>query len=231
MSVPLHGMHGIIAVASRKGGVGKTTITSGVAHAALLAGHKPVIVDADPERSLDDWLPEDSDSALREQIEIIAEADDMKLRRLIETTLRGRLVIVDTAGFGNRTAVEAMALADLVVMPVQPSKLDVAGTMRTTELIDKVNDARKQRRRPPVRSVCLLSRTGTNKLTDHFRSDLEDAGFTVLRTQIPNSVQFPNATLFGETPLSLKPKDKPAQALRDLWAEMADILATVTVPV
>lgn len=45
-------MSKIIAVANQKGGVGKTTSTRNLAHALKEAGHKVLVVDADPQGSL-----------------------------------------------------------------------------------------------------------------------------------------------------------------------------------
>ena len=45
----------IISVLNQKGGSGKTTISSNLAHAIALDGHKVLLVDSDPQGSLRDW--------------------------------------------------------------------------------------------------------------------------------------------------------------------------------
>jgi len=44
-----------IAVLNQKGGAGKTTIATNLAHALQRAGHATLLVDADPQGSLRDW--------------------------------------------------------------------------------------------------------------------------------------------------------------------------------
>lgn len=212
-------MSPVIAFASTKGGVGKSTVIAGVAHAAILDGITPLLIDADPNCSLQDIITPPDQSPIAPQLRYVKEADDMGLRKVVQAAKRD-FVLIDTAGFGNKTAIEAMALSDIVVVPVQPSKLDVAATQRTAKHIQQVNEVRKQRKAPPLKALYLLTRTGRHTLADHFREDLAAAGYLVLDTEIPNSIEFPRATLFGETPLTSAPKSKSAQSLRDLWAEL-----------
>ena len=45
------GMGAIVAMVNQKGGVGKTTVTLGLASAAMAAGHRVLVVDLDPQAS------------------------------------------------------------------------------------------------------------------------------------------------------------------------------------
>jgi chromosome partitioning protein len=44
-------MSGTVALLNQKGGVGKTTVTLGLASAAAHAGHRVLVVDLDPQAS------------------------------------------------------------------------------------------------------------------------------------------------------------------------------------
>ena len=54
----------VITLASRKGGVGKSTLTAHLAACAHLMGHRCMVVDADPQGSLTLWHSMRADNGL-----------------------------------------------------------------------------------------------------------------------------------------------------------------------
>jgi chromosome partitioning protein len=64
------------------------------------------------------------------------EADEVRLAHLIHRVAKDAdVVIVDTAGFGNRAATVAMTAADAVLIPMVPGEGDVTEAARTVELV------------------------------------------------------------------------------------------------
>ncbi|MGH7090724.1 MAG: AAA family ATPase, partial [Stellaceae bacterium] len=115
-------MH-IIAVASRKGGSGKTTLAGHIAVAADRAGAGPVaLVDTDPQGSLAEWW-----NARAAETPLFARTTAARLSADIER-MRGlgiNLLIIDTPPAIESTIVEVIRLVDLVLIPARPSPHDL----------------------------------------------------------------------------------------------------------
>jgi chromosome partitioning protein len=88
-----------------KGGPGKTTVCQVLA-AALASELCVVALDADPTQALSRWANNTYEGP---SFEMIAEPDETRLAHLIAAKAETcELVLVDTAGFGNRAATVAM---------------------------------------------------------------------------------------------------------------------------
>lgn len=124
----------VLTIASSKGGPGKTTI------AMLLAGRlaadrfKVVALDADPTTALARWAQNTYEGPA---FASFAEADEARLAHLIDAENRtADLVLVDTAGFGNRAAAVAMTSADAVLIPTLSGEADVTEAEKTVQLVE-----------------------------------------------------------------------------------------------
>lgn len=122
----------VIALASAKGGTGKTTLTACLAVEASKSG-RVVMIDADPQQSLTLWhrtrLANDGNPGLmRAGTEPLAEKVDL-LRKA-----GADWVFIDLPP-GDLDLLEAgIAAADYVVIPIRASSLDVQAIGPTTDL-------------------------------------------------------------------------------------------------
>ena len=97
----------VLTVASTKGGAGKTTIVMALAGTLAAEGLRVAVVDADPNRAYASWAEAAYEGA---PVAVRAEADEARLAEAIdELAPAADLVLVDTAGFGNRAALLAVA--------------------------------------------------------------------------------------------------------------------------
>jgi chromosome partitioning protein len=133
-------MTNTIAVAQRKGGVGKTTLAVSVAAELRRRGRDVALIDSDPQASACHW-------ALPGNLEF--PVYDMALSgQTVPTWVRGvgqicaDYVVIDTAP-NDRALGASIALANLVLVPCTPSGLDVEATARTLEIIDAVRARRR----------------------------------------------------------------------------------------
>ena len=141
-----------IAVASIKGGVGKTTTAVYLAAAAAERQNGEVIlVDADRQGSSAEWL----EARPLEGIEVVEAPSERTLKRAL-----GRddgLVVVDTPPGDERLLQSASSSADAVVIPTRAGGVEYSPVLSTLELIPA---------RTPRGVVICAARLGTNDLEE-----------------------------------------------------------------
>jgi chromosome partitioning protein len=125
----------VITIAQQKGGAGKTTLAAHLAIAWAGQGSSVALVDIDPQGSLAAW------HALRaERFDGKSGIDFAAItgwRTAAEVERRARdhdIVVIDSPPHAETEAKLAIRAARLVVMPVQPSPMDVWATKPTLDL-------------------------------------------------------------------------------------------------
>ncbi len=191
----------IITVATMKGGSGKSTLASCLAVHWHLHGRRPLIVDADPQRSI-------ARLAARERalggVSVVEDASENAWKTAQQAATDHDPVVIDTPGFRSEATLACLGVTDLVLVPVKPSPFDVDRMLDTLNiLINGVSG-----RRPIFRCV-LTQTTRDSVIAKHIRSELTEAGFPVLKSELTNRVIYPEAALWGATP-SLTDGDGPA---------------------
>jgi chromosome partitioning protein len=147
----------ILTIASSKGGPGKTLLAQILVSTLAGEGVSVAAIDADPTCCLSRWV-----SRIYEGPPFAChrEAEEARLAHLIHRAAQETdVVIVDTAGFGNRAATVAMTAADAVLVPMVPGEGDVTEAARTVELVAGVASA--ARREIPCRVILNRMRAAT----------------------------------------------------------------------
>ncbi len=125
----------VITMASRKGGAGKSTLTAHLAAFAHTAGHRCIVIDADPQGSLTLWhsLRADGQPPLR------------SAARGIEGALASAMVgcyewaFIDTAASMWVVSQQAIRWATLVVIPARPGFFDLNAVRETVATARALN--------------------------------------------------------------------------------------------
>jgi len=139
----------LVAVLNSKGGVGKSTVA---AHAALWLhdrGIRVAVVDADAQASTSEWLAVAAPRIRLERCDNVAALQD----RLPRLTAIHAVVIADgPAALSPETAVLAAA-ADIVLLPIGPSMMDIWASYRTARLLYRLRLRGPRPDRPRVWTV------------------------------------------------------------------------------
>ncbi len=146
-----------ILVAGSKGGVGKTTVATHLAAHSALQGRRTVLADADPQGSATRWAGRRAalDSAV-----LPVEASGRRAWRNRVPDDAEQLVIDAPAGALAQDLDGFLAHADAVVVPVQPSALDIEATVAFLNTLATV--PRVRQRKLPVGLVLNRAKPWTH---------------------------------------------------------------------
>ena len=143
-------------VACSKGGVGKTTIATQLAANAALSGLRTVLVDADPQGSATRWCERRAGMA---SAVLPVDGTRRAWRKRVPDDAQ-RLIVDAPAGAMADDLEDFIQHADAMVVPVQPSALDIEATVGFLNTVAKAKRVRKQKL--PVGLVLNRAKPWTN---------------------------------------------------------------------
>jgi len=148
----------IITVTNQKGGVGKTTIACNLVTKFLSQGHKPLLVDADPQRTSMDFRAIRSDNEYLMQFTAIENCS-----RTLHQDVAGFIdsfdyIVIDSGGRDSNPFRSSLMAADIVLTPIIPSSADFWGSEATFDII---MNAKSINTRMKVFAVFNLVKSGT----------------------------------------------------------------------
>ena len=152
---------------------------------------------------------------------VIAEPEEMVAELIDKLRVLHTPVIVDTAGFRNRTTISALVAADLAIIPLKPAAEDLDCAIATYDLIREINET-PERQGHPIHTAMILTMTmrGT-VIARHVRSQLNAAGYPLLQAEMPHRVAYPEAGIEG---LSPGVTDPDGAAARDIAAIVHELM-------
>lgn len=199
----------IIVVGGIKGGSGKTTIASNLAVIRALEGRRVLLIDADEQRSISDWV---------EHRESMGAATPWTTVSLLGATVRSQLtkmakdyddVIVDTGGRDTTSQRSALTVADKFLAPFQPRSLDVWTIGRVLALLMDIWAVN-----PKLVAYAMLNRADARGTDNEGAADIlkECENIKYLSTHLGSRKAFSNAASEGLGVVELKAQDKKASA-------------------
>jgi len=207
----------VLTLATSKGGAGKSTMVRSLAGHLLNSGYKVAIVDADPQGSIiHRYDPEGPFSRIR----VVADPEESVFFTIEELKQQFYPILVDTAGFRNKTTIRALINTDLVLIPLKPSADDMAIGIETYQLIKELNDV-PERCGNPIKTKMLItmSQQGT-VIARHVRRELEEVGLPLMKSEMHLRVAYAETAIKGLAPSITDPDGAAAQDIAKIVSEL-----------
>lgn len=201
-----------VAVISQKGGVGKTTIATGLAVAAEADGRSTVFIDLDPQGSAGFW------HGTREaEVPAFTSSTPLKLGELrqVSEEAGADLVVIDTPPQARDAAYQAAQAADLVLIPTRPAILDVMAMTTTLEMGQALDK--------PTFVILSFCPSASRELSDTIET-ITGMGGKVCPVHLGNRIAFSRAQQTGQTAMETEPEGKAAHELQELYIFTAKAL-------
>jgi chromosome partitioning protein len=196
-----------IAVVSRKGGAGKTTLAAALAVEAERRGHRAVILDTDPQGGLAAWWN-------ARELETPVFVEDLGDLRKTLATLADRgfaIAIIDTPPQVSAAISAVVEVADLALVPVRPSPNDLRAISATVNLVERAGK----------RLIFVINAVKPRvKLTAEAAIALSQHG-TVAPIHVADRADYAGAMTDGRTAPEFEPGGKAAAEIHALWSYIA----------
>ena len=202
---PVSAQPRIIALASLKGGVGKTTLAMHLAASIARGGAAVTVLDADEENSAVRWQQHAQADQLTLPFQVLAAERNSLMRQARELALSGQTVVIDTPPNNREILKSAATIADVVLVPVLPTGMDVDRLATTLELLRDLEAAL-----PSFNYAIVLNRFDGRKGLSH-DANLALNDYPRLQTVIRSLSAYEK--VFGQAPTELGQFD-------DIWQEI-----------
>lgn len=218
----------IIAVCNQKGGPGKTTLSMHLAGSLARRGQKVLVVDADPQGTATRWAASADDGSPFPASVVGLSAASTKVHREVKKFVEDyQYIIIDCPPAADSPVPQsALLVADLALVPIIPSPLDMWAAVGIRHVIENVGDINEDLKARLVINQC---QPNTN-LAKEALEVLPEFGIDLCRTFIHQRQAYRQAAVYGQTVHDLGSKAAPAvEEIEALTDEVLSILrATAT---
>jgi chromosome partitioning protein len=160
----------VIAVVNLKGGCGKSTIAVNLACELASARESVLLIDNDCQGTATQWISHGKLPVIGEFMPLENEEDGERLVRAISAR-KERYVIVDAPAHVGAASQAASKIADLVLIPVTASGVDLAATASAVKLIQQARTIRRS-----LAPKCLIIPSKIDRRTDAGRQIVQQLG-------------------------------------------------------
>lgn len=206
-----------LAVISRKGGAGKTTLATSLAVSAWRAGLKTILVDLDPQRSAALWgrTRQTPGPAV-----ISTSAGKLFPAWSAAENAGCELMVLDTPAGGEDEALQALRLADLCLLVCRPNFFDLDALQHSIALA----------RRFDKPSLVVLNQAPPRRLgqepeiVGHAIAELSAQGARLASMGLRHRIGFPASAASGLSIEETHPSGAGAHEIAGVWAQVWELL-------
>lgn len=199
----------IIVIATGKGGVTKTTTTVNLASMGANAGKRTIIIDTDankPDASY--WSAKRDENGHLPSLTCVSKTgkigfDLVKLREVYD------LIIVDCAGADTVEMRQAVAVCDLLIVPLQPGQFDIWAVAAIETIIQEMTTKMGRQ----IKAYALLNRIHPNPAVRETQEAVDslkeyESMIPLFESMICNRVSYNRANKQGLGVIELRGVDK-----------------------
>lgn len=203
----------VISFLNQKGGVGKTTVSFNVVCELASRGKKVLFVDSDLQGSAS-LLNEARESDLGFPIVSIANPSINKAVQQIKTDYE--YIVIDGIPSISKITQSTILASDVVVVPMQPSGVDVWATESLIEMVD----ASRVLNPDVVVGIVLNRFDGNRVLAKGILDMVEQTDWQVFDTAIGNRAVFQKSVTYGKSVAELERNGKADMEIKSLVDEI-----------
>ncbi len=207
----------VIALLNTKGGSGKTTLSINLAHALKnKSGHDVTLIDSDPQGSASSWF-EAGGKELLPVASMARSTLDTELKAVIEPE---NWVVVDGAPQADELAAAAIRAADFVLIPVQPSPLDI---WAAKPVVDAIKQRQNKNNNHPKGAFIVSRAIVGTALAKDVRNALSAYDIPIFSSMTHQRVLYAETLATGQTVVE-DPNSKAAAEIDHIRQELEDFI-------
>ena len=203
----------ITAVVNQKGGAGKTSIALNLAAAMARQGKKVLLIDADPQQTAQDWAAVRSNPP---PFQVIGLARPVLHRDIPKLAEDYDDIIIDGAPRNYEVARSAIASADFVLIPVQPSGADLWASRETVQLVKEAHEFKETQKAAFV----VSRRVGRTVLGRSIVEALAAFEIPILKASTSQRVAYAEAMTGGTTVIEMNPTSEASMEINRILKEI-----------
>jgi chromosome partitioning protein len=184
----------IISIVNKKGGVGKTTIATNLA-CYFAQTRKTVLIDADEQKSAMSFQEMRPDTAKQFQVVSITTRTILREAQKFEADI----IIIDVPAKDTPVSRAAMAAADRIIVPVQPSQYDLLATEETFDILDQLSAQKENFKIAAVQNLVLTNPNIkiSGEVSNVLKEMASDYNFTILESKLHNRLAYKSSAETG----------------------------------
>ena len=187
----------IIAVVNQKGGSGKTTVSMQMAGTLARRGKRVLVVDADPQGTATRWAASaEDDNPFPAAVVGLSAASEKVHREVRKFVDNYDFILIDCPPAADSPVPQsALLVADLALVPIIPSPLDIWAAIGIREVIRNIGDINEELRARLVVNQCQPN----TSLAKEAMEVLPEFGIDVCGTYLRQRTVYRQSAVFGQT--------------------------------